>query len=400
MSYNSETKSFNVKLGLDLKSGSHISIKLIPVERVEDGKTKMVQINKEIVNQTITVLRRRLDPYGNKEIIIQPEGTDRLIIEIPEETDVNKAVSLIKQTAYLEFKEQMITKTDEGIKQEWNKVMDGTALKKSSVGILRTNQPIVEFELKNEYHDDFAKITERNKGKPLGIFLDGNLIDAPNVKDTIPTGSGMISGGGMTLEDCKRLSILLNAGALPVKIEVLESLTVSPLLGKISLMRSLGAMFIGMSLVMIFMAWYYKLPGFIANIALVSYTLALMASMVVGKFVLTLPGIAGFILSVGMAVDANVLVFERMKEELARDNALKTSIEKGFSKAFSSIIDGHVTTFLGALILYYLGSSTIKGFGLTLMLGVFWSVITAVFITRVLIDFTANHVQNKKMYGA
>ncbi len=394
-SYDPKSKTFKVKLGLDLKSGSHIAIKLIPVK---DENGKIQPITPKVVNQTIAVLTRRLNPTGVREIIIQPEGTDRLIIEIPEETDVKKAVDLIKQTAYLEFRE---TYYDPATKQEkWRKVMDGTALEKASAQLRSTGQPVVEFRLKKAYQKKFAEITERNIGKPLGIFLDGVLIDAPNVAETIPNGQGIISGGKMTLEDCQRLAVLLNAGALPVNVQVLESMSVSPLLGKLSLIKSMVAMIIGLILVMLFMIWYYKLPGLIADVALIIYAVVVLASMVVGNFVLTLPGIAGFILSIGMAVDANVLVFERMREELWAEKSLRSSIQQGFSRAFSSIIDGHVTTFLGALILYYLGSASIKGFGLTLMLGTFWSVITAVFFTRVFIDLVATYITDRKLYGA
>lgn len=394
ISYDTRTSSFNIKLGLDLKSGSHITIKLLPVK---DDEGNLKPITPQVVDQTIAVLNRRLNPTGVKEIVIQKEGTDRLIIEIPEETDVNKAVDLIKQTAYLEFKE---TRYDPATKKEtWAKVMDGTALNKASAQLRTTGQPIVEFRLKKEYHRKFAEITERNVNKPLGIFLDGKLIDAPNVAETIPSGQGVISGGKMTLEDAQRLAVLLNAGALPVNVKVLESMTVSPMLGRISLMKSLVAMIIGLILVMIFMIWRYRLPGFLADIALIVYALVVLASMVVGNFVLTLPGIAGFILSIGMAVDANVLIFERLREELDAEKSLRSSVERGFSRAFSSIIDGHVTTFLGALILYYLGSASIKGFGLTLMLGTFWSVVTAVFFTRIFMDFTTVRFKNRKLYG-
>ncbi len=394
-SYDFSAKSFRIKLGLDLKSGSHIAIKLLPVE---DAQGKIMPITPAVVQQTIAVLNRRINPKGVQEIIIQPEGDDRLIIEIPEVTDVKEAEKMIRQTAFLEFKEQYYDPTEK--KDKWRTVMTGTALSSASAQIRANGQPYVEFSLQRDYHREFAEITERNVDKPLGIFLDGELIDAPNVGEPITGGHGSISGGRMTLEDCQRLAVLLNAGALPVNVEILESLTVSPLLGHLSLMKSLGAMLVGLMLVMIFMIWYYKVPGFLADVALVIYAVWVLFSMVLGNFVLTLPGIAGFILSIGMAVDANVLIFERIKEELWSEKSLRSAIEQGFSRAFNSIIDGHVTTFLGALILYYLGSSSVKGFGLSLMLGTFWSVIIAMFVTRLLLEFTSTYVDNKKLYGA
>jgi len=397
-SYNTKTGTFKVKLGLDLKSGSHIAIKLLPVMDPTTGK--MRKITPPIINQTIRVLERRLNPDGVKEIVIQQEGDDRLIIEIPEETNVKKAVSLIKEVAYLEFKETYFDDVDKT--QKWRTVLDGTAIKMATTEYSR-NKPSVSFELHKNAAKKFYRITERNVDKPLGIFFDGVLIDSPNVGEAIPYGRGMISGGKMDLKECQRLTILLNAGALPVKVEVLESMTISPTLGHESLMKSLIALMIGFMLVMMFMIWYYRVPGLTADLALIVYTIAVLACMVWGKFVLTLPGIAGFILSIGMAVDANVLIFERIREELWAERSLKKSVEVGFKRAFSSIIDGHVTTFLGALILYYFGSSTIKGFGLTLMLGTFLSVITAVFVTRVILDMMVNNnilTENTKFYGA
>ena len=399
VSYNTDTGTFKVKLGLDLKSGSHIAIKLNPVKDPVTGK--MREITKPIIDQTIAVLTRRLNPLGNKEIIIQPEGTDRLVIEIPEETNVKKAVDLIKQTAYLEFKETYFDESEKS--QKWRSVMDGTRIQSATTELRQSGQPVVALHLTKDGAQEFAKITERNVGKPLGIFFDNELIDAPNVSETIPNGQAIISGGKMDLESCNRLTVFLNAGALPVKVEVLESMTISPTLGHESLMKSLIALMIGLGIVMLFMIWYYKLPGLCADVALVVYALMVLASMVQGGFVLTLPGIAGFILSIGMAVDANVLIFERIREELGAEKSLKKSVEMGFKRALSSIIDGHVTTFLGAFILYYFGSSSIKGFGLTLMLGTFWSVITAVFVTRVFLDvLVSNNImsENTKMYGA
>lgn len=400
MSYDVERGTFRVKLGLDLKSGSRIVVKLEPVKDPATGK--MREITKGIMDQTIEVLTRRLNPTGVREIIIQPEGTDRVVIEIPEETNVKKAVDLIRQTAYLEFKESYFDNVEKKLK--WRTVMDGTAIKTATAELRGSGQPLVSFTLHKKDAREFAKITERNVGKPLGIFFDGAMVGAPpTVRETIPNGQGQISGGDLALEKCQELAILLNAGALPVEVKVLESMTVSPLLGQESLMKSMMALIIGLGLVMIFMVWYYRLPGLMADFALIVYGLVVLASMVRGNFVLTLPGIAGFILSIGMAVDANVLIFERFREEISSGKSLKRSVELGFQRAFSSIIDGHVTTFLGAFILYYFGSSAIKGFGLTLMLGTFWSVITAVFVTRVFLDSLVNAnvmTDNPEIYGA
>jgi len=395
--YNFKDNKFNVKLGLDLRSGSHIVLKLKPVM---DPNTKQVKpLDYAIVEQTKRVYEKRLNPMGNREIIIQKEGTDRLIIDIPEETNIQAAEALIRKTARLEFKEQKYnpaTKT-----QEWVTVMDGSRIK-SAMATFQSGgtAPIVSFELDKEGAKQFAVITERLYGKPLGIFFDKQEISAPIVQAVI-SDRGQISGGKMDLKECQELATLLNAGALPVDVEILESMTVSPTLGKESLMKSLWAGFLGLGLVIVFMLWWYRLPGFFADLALVFYGLVVLASMVVGNFVLTLPGIAGFILSIGMAVDANVLIFERLKEELWDGKALKNASDNAFKRAFSAILDSHVTTFMGAALLYYFGSSSIKGFGLTLMLGTFFSLFTAVFVTHAFMNMILEKriIASRSVYG-
>ena len=393
--YSVKQKKFTMKLGLDLRSGSHLTLELKPVLDPVTNKMKVIDFN--TVKQTISVLEKRLNPQGTKEVILKPEGLDRIIVEIPEETDLKKVESLISKTAHLEFKEQ---KYNPALKvMEWKTVMEGTAIKKAEA--INGDIPTVSFELTKEGTILFGEITSRNVQKPIAIFFDGEQKSAPIVQEPILGGRGQISGANMDYDECMKMSVLLNAGALPVPIEIMESMTVSPLLGAESLKKSLIAGGIGLGIVIIFMAIYYLVPGILADIALVIYSIIVLASMSIGGFVLTLPGIAGFILSIGMAVDANVLIFERIKEELKSDKSLRNSVEIGFKRAFSSILDSHVTTFVGAGVLYYYGSSSIKGFGLTLMLGTFWSLITAVFVTKVLTDVTLDSqiVTNKKLFG-
>jgi len=399
--YNPQTKTTNIKLGLDLRSGTHIALQLLP--RKDPVTGKQTEIEDSIIKTSMDIFEKRLNPEGTQEIIIQREGKDRIIIEIPEETDVKKAEDLIKQTGVLEFKEQFFNPASK--KEEWRTVLDGTYLKRNGASVQfggTSGKPFVAFAFNSEGGKKFAEITQRNVGLPLGIFFDGKLVDAPNVKSAITGGSGIIEGGNMDTESCERLKVLLNAGALPVDVNILESMTVDPVLGRESLMASLFAGFLGLFLVIIFMIWYYRIPGVLADVALVIYTLMLLGTMVIWKFVLTLPGIAGLILSIGMAVDANVLIFERLKEEIWAEKSLSNAIDTAFKRAFTSILDGHVTTFIGAMILYFFGSSSIKGFGLTLMLGTAWSLITAVFFTRVLVDFIFLNdiVKSKKLYGA
>lgn len=394
--YNFKEKRVTLKLGLDLRSGSHLTLRLKPILNPVTGQ--MTKIDYSVVNQTIKVLEKRLNPQGTKEVMIRPEGLDRVIVEIPEETDLKKVEGLISKTAHLEFQEQRYNPALQQL--EWKTVMDGTAIKLAGVdnsGIT----PCVTFELTKEGTGLFAEITTKNVNKPISIVFDGKMISAPIVNEPILGGSGQISGGKMGIEECKELAVLLNAGALPVPIEIMESMTVSPILGAESLKKSLIAGAIGLSIVIVFMGVYYLVPGMLANIALIIYSIIVLASMSVGSFVLTLPGIAGFILSIGMAVDANVLIFERLKEELHTEKSLRGSVDTGFKRAFSSIFDSHVTTFIGAGALYIWGSSSIKGFGLTLMVGTFWSLITAVFVTHVLVNTVLNSqvITNKKLFG-
>lgn len=397
--YNPSAKAFKIKLGLDLRSGTHIALQLVPTKDPVTGET--INIDESTVKTSMEVFERRLNPDGTKEVLIQSEGKDRIIVEIPDETDVNKAEALIKQTGMLEFKEQKINFATR--QEEWQTVLTGAYLKRNgaSVQFQPDGKPVVAFTFNSEGGKKFAEITQRNLKKPLGIFFDGKLISAPIVQDVISGGSGTISGGDMDIAFCEQLKVLLNSGSLPVNVTILESMTVDPMLGKESLNASLFAGILGFFLICVFMVVFYKIPGVTADVALIVYVVLSLATMALGGFVLTLPGIAGFVLSVGMAVDANILIFERLKEELWAGKSTGMAIKEGFHRAFSSIFDGHVTTFLGAMIIYTFGATSIKGFGLTLMIGTFWSLITAVFFTKVFVDnlFLNNIVKSKKLYG-
>ncbi|MCQ2735859.1 MAG: protein translocase subunit SecD [bacterium] len=392
---NPNTKKYHIKLGLDLRSGTHMAVKLLETEDYTTGE--MIKIDDDIIATAMDVFQRRLNPEGNKEIIIQREGADRLIIEIPEETNVKKAEELVKKVGLLEFKSK------DPLTGEWRTGLTGAYLQrnKSSVGMDANGKPYVSFNFNKKGAEIFGRMTQDNLKKSIAIYFDGKEISAPVVQSVIMGGSGQISGENMSIDECENLKVLMNSGSLPVKVEILESMTVDPMLGQESLKASLVAGIIGLAIVCIFMVWYYRVPGLMAAIALLIYTIISLSTMVAGGFVLTLPGIAGFILSIGMAVDANVLIFERLKEELWDGKSLKSSIEIGFKRAFDPILDGHVTTFLGALIIYLLGATTMKGFGLTLMIGTFWSLITATAGTRVLVDtvFLNGIVKSKKAYG-
>lgn len=394
------TGDLAVALGLDLRSGSHITLRLLETKNPVTGE--LIRITEQVRNQSIQVFERRLNPEGTSEVQITPEGVDRLIVELPEVTDLAAAEKKVKKVGRLEFREQRYNPATG--EMEWHTVMDGSYLKRAqpATGYTRGNWQI-NFELTSRGSKIFGEITERLVGKPLGIFFDGEKISAPIVQSPILGGHGVITGD-FTAEEAAELANFLNAGALPVEVEIMESYTVSPTLGKEAVRASLWASVAGLVVVLLYMGFYYRLPGLAAALALVIYAVWVLTCMCIPglKFVLTLPGVAGFVLSIGMAVDANVLIFERIKEELWRERSLKLAVDLGFQRAFSSILDGHVTTFLGALILFVLASSSVKGFGLTLMIGTALSMLTAVSVTRWFLEFfiLTLKLDRPSLYGA
>lgn len=411
MIWDPRSNTLKLRLGLDLKSGSHIAVQLL--EAKNPMTDQVVKVDARVIEQAVQVFQRRLNPDGTREIVVTPEPPDRLIVEIPEETDLEKAEGLVRQAARLEFKEAIRDpRTQETI---WKTVMDGSSIVHAAAHpSMDGTSWEVHFELTRDGAKHFADVTRRLVKQPLGIFFDGRQISAPIINEPITQGSGRINGlnGGAdpitgkpltAAEDARSLSNFLNAGSLPVDVKILESYTVSPTLGAESLRYSLLAGGMGLFLVCIYMIGYYRLPGVTASLALVIYSVLCLATMNIPglEFVLTLPGIAGFILSIGMAVDANVLIFERLKEELWAKKSVAQAISIGFDKAWSSILDGHVTTGAGAFILYYFGSASIKGFGLTLLVGTAWSLITATLFTRMMLDFAFYQlkIQGRKAFG-
>lgn len=396
-----EKDRLKLKLGLDLRSGTHIALQLKPVEDPMSGK--VTKIDNETLNRSIQVFTKRLNAIGTSEILIAAAGADRIIVEIPEMTDLEKAKNMVRKAGRLEFKEKVFDPVTQSA--QYKTVMDGRYLERAGVGRSGVGKDswCVEFQFDKTGAKYFGEITSRMKGKPLGIFLDGQMYSEPVVQNAITGGSGQITGS-FSLEEANDLANVLNAGALTVDVEILEAYTVSPTLGEQSLRSSLTAGLIGLGVVMLYMIGYYRLPGLLASIALIIYGVWVIGTMVVPglEFVLTLPGIAGVVLSIGMAVDANVLQFERIKEELWNGRSVKASLDAGFERAFSSIIDGHVSTFLGALILFWFGASSVKGFGITLMIGTALSLITAVWVTRQLLHFATDFLKidaNRKLYG-
>ncbi|MGH7756949.1 MAG: protein translocase subunit SecD, partial [Vulcanimicrobiaceae bacterium] len=274
----------------------------------------------------------------------------------------------------------------------------GADIKGAQPAFDQANRPKIDFQTKDPAK--FGKLTQANLGKLLGIFLDKRFVSAPQIEGVI-TSEGEITGN-FTTEETTRISNELNAGALPVPITVIENDTVGPILGQLDLTKSLYAAIAGLVLVLIFMLVVYRLPGLLADAALIVYVLMLLALLAGAKAVLTLPGIAGFVLSVGMAVDANVLIFERVKEELWAGKSLRAAVRTGFARAFSAVFDSHFTTIVGAGVLFMLGTGTVKGFAYTLFWGTVFSLLTAVFVTRFFMDVIVDNdmVTDPSVYGA
>lgn len=387
---------FNLKLGLDLQGGTHLVLKADMSEIEADDRADALSSAKEIIS-------RRVDLFGVSEPVIQTsvEGDDyRLIIELPGVEDTSSAVNLIGQTAKLDFRKQdeslvSDTATPSAIDIYNSFVASGLTgrdLKKSTVQFdSSTGEPVVAIEFTPEGSEKFTQITKENIGKPLGIFLDDQVITLPTIQTEITGGQAVITGS-FNLESAKNLSIQLNAGALPVPIEIVEQKNVGATLGRESVDQSLRAGVVGLALVMLFMIIYYGYQGFLADIALIVYALVTLALYKLLNITITLPGLAGFILSVGMAVDSNILIFERMKEEIRMGKNWKVAMELGFGRAWDSIKDANIATLTISFILFnplnwnFLNSSgMVRGFALTLSMGILISLFTGVVVTRTLL---------------
>jgi preprotein translocase subunit SecD len=394
-----------VKLGLDLQGGVRVLLEL-------KTSPEVPAITRDIQSEVVQVIDNRINGMGVTEPVITTVGQNRILVELPNVKDPDEAVRTLKEVAKLDFKivpPQVLQRaeTDKKYADDPNGaykdsgpvVYPGDELKSASPSFDQSGAPDIIFFTKDAAK--FGKLTQENLGKPLGIFLDEKYISAPTIQGVI-TSEGDITSGTFTQADVVRIANELNAGALPVDVSVIENDTVGPILGKIDLVKSLYASIVGLGLVLLFMLVVYRLPGFMADIALVIYALLVLAVLVVAHASLTLPGIAGFVLSIGMAVDANVLIFERIKEELWSGKSLRGAVRTGFARAFSAVFDSHVTTIVGAGVLYWLGTGTVKGFAFTLFWGTIISLFTAVFVTRLFMDILVDNdlVTSHKAYGA
>ena len=363
------------KLGLDLVGGSRLMLEAETTESI-------VNITPEVMGRLQFAIENRVNKLGVAETVVQQVGDKRLLIEIPNVTDLKEAKAFLGETAQLEFKKE--GKDAKG-NQIWVSTgLTGQDLTKSTLTTDPSGQWVVSLDFNDAGTKKFAELTRALVGQQMAIFFDGELQSAPVIREAITGGRAQISGGnsGFEYAEAERMVNLLNAGALPVPAKIVEENTVGPTLGADSIAKSKFAGLVGLGLVMLFMIGYYRLPGLIADIALVIYSLILFALFKTIPVTLTLAGIAGFILSVGMAVDANILIFERTKEELRAGRNLFTAINSGFDRAFTSIFDSNMTTIITCAILYFLGTSVVKGFALTLALGVMVSMFSAITVTK------------------
>jgi preprotein translocase subunit SecD len=407
-----------IRLGLDLQGGARLLLQLYPTEEVP-------QITSQVQAQTREVIDRRINGLGVAEPSISNVGSDRILVELPAVKDPDQAEKILKQVAVLAYKIvpfDVMQKADAAnaallqpglspkdkaaaelyvSKTAYDKsgpvVYSGKDLKAAQAGYDQGGRPDILFQTKDAAK--FGKLTSANIQKPLGIFLDHRYLSAPIINGAIYD-SGQITGT-FTQEATITLANELNAGALPVSVKIIEKETIGPTLGKLDLVQSMRAAALGLGLVLIFMIGVYRLPGLLADLALAIYVLVMMAILALSHATLTLPGIAGFVLSIGMAVDANVLIFERIKEELWNGKTMRASVRVGFQRAFSAVFDSHFTTIVGAGVLYMLGTGTVKGFAFTLFWGTVVSLITAVFITRFFVDVLVdnNVLTSPELYG-
>lgn len=382
------------KLGLDLQGGAKLTYDL-------DMSDISVENRENALESTRSIIDQRINVFGVSESVIQTIRTGneyRIVVELPGVTDVNQAIDLIGKTAQLSFWEpsaEDITEEEAtssayplgapfflNNKKPIQTPLTGKDLEAATVGFNPQNgatEVILNFTPQGTKY--FADITKRNIGNPVLIVLDNEVIQAPVVQSEIPNGQASITGG-YTTEQAKTLSIALNAGALPVPLDLVAQSNVGPSLGIESLQQSLFAGILGLISVVLFMVFIYRKEGLLASLALLVYTLLVLFIFKIVPVTLTLAGIAGFILSVGMAVDANILIFERMKEELRAGKSKAQAVEQGFKRAWTSIRDSNISSLITCLILFYFGTGIVRGFALTLTIGILVSMFTAITVTR------------------
>lgn len=373
----------SIRQGLDLQGGTHV------VLEAED--TDIAKVDEDAMQRVVSIMEKRVNELGLTEPIIQREGERRVIIELPGIKDPDKAIETIGKTAMLEFKDE-----------EGQTLLTGNDLKDAQAAMnQQNNQCVVNLEFSDEGAKKFADATMKNVGRQIAILLDGEVLTNPVVREPILGGKAEISGQ-RDLEEAQHLAVLLRSGALPVKVNIIETRTVGPSLGQDSKDKSEFAFIIGIAAVLIFMILFYRMCGFVADISLMAYTLLLLGVLKGLDATLTLPGVAGIILSIGMAVDANVLIFEHFKEEFRLGKSIRFAMDAGFKRAFTTILDSNTTTIIAAAVLFFFGTGTIRGFAITLGLGVVLSMLTAITLTQYLLKLLVNSniFKSPAVYGA
>jgi preprotein translocase subunit SecD len=381
-------RTLETKLGLDLEGGLRVEYQAQCVSDRCPGPADM--------NVIRDIVERRVNSTGVSEPQVTTLGTDRVVVELPGATDVKAVTDLVGQTGKLEFVPVPPgTQVSDGQTLQlggssaFQPLFGGDAVSSATLGTDQVGHRAVDFTLNGDAAGKFATYTSQNVGNQFAIVLDNNVISAPVIQSPITGGKGQITGGslGFTAQDANNLITVLRYGSLPFPIALLSSEQISATLGDAFLRQSLIAAFIGIGLVLAFMILHYRLPGLIASGALIYYAVVVLAIFRLIPVTLTLAGIAGFVLSVGMAVDANILIFERTKEELRTGKSLPLAVEAGFNRAWNSILDSNVSSLITAFILYWFGSSVIRGFALVLIIGVLVSMFTAITVTRTVLRF-------------
>lgn len=370
-----------LKLGLDLKGGVY--------QVLEGVESDLGPVTPEAIQQAKAVIENRINKLGVSEPVVQIDGQNRIVVQLADVKDTEQAKAIIGKTAALSF-----------VGPDGKVVLDGKDVEKASAASQNGSQFVVVLKLKGEGPKKFEEATTKFIGQPITIKLDEDIISAPTVQGAIPAGSEATITGNFDAKGAQNLADLINGGALPIKLEVKESRVVSATLGSDSLSRSAMAGGIGILFVLIFMVVLYRLPGLMADLALLIYAVLTVAFLIAINSVMTLPGLAGLLLSIGMAVDGNVLINERIKEELQNGKGLRSSIDAGFHRAVWTVVDSQVTTLIAGVILWYFGTGPVKGFALTLSVGTVLSMFTSITVSKWLINLVADTGRfGKELFG-
>lgn len=398
-------RDLNLKLGLDLQGGSHLVYKAtIDPNTIDSPDDALAGVR--------DVIERRINLFGVSEPVVQTNKVGdeyRVIIELAGVFDINEAIKLIGETPQLDFRKEVEDASNAAINTDAadsdilgplfeQTDLSGRHLKRATVSFDQlSGTPEVNLEFNGEGADLFAQLTRESVGKRIAIYLDNVPISAPVVNAEITAGKAVITGG-FTLQEAKELAQRLNAGALPVPVELIGQQTVGPSLGQKSLQQSLYAGLIGLIAVVVWMTGYYRLPGFIASVSLLMYTAFFVAIVKILPITLTLAGVAGLIMSIGMALDANVLIFERFRENLRAGRSVEYSLREGFKEAWGSIWASNISSLISAFVLYGFGTSIVRGFALTFALGIVLSMFTAIVVTREILRVTLQSKRTHKQW--